>query len=241
MVAVLDLIAKKKKLTQIIKIGSDKPFQIDVTPSITHNMISSITSNPIEDGSKVSDHITLENRKLTIEGFISNSPLNIQQNLDPFINKIITTGIASEVLPSGLAGSLVALFDSSDNRIQAGFEILEQLYQDKQTFSIQTGLKLYDNMVITSLSIPRNQENSLRFNMELEQINFVQSQTVLIPPENVADNVKNTATDKQSEGKKDTKTVSDEINNASKSILIKARGTVNTSIDNLLNYVRGLF
>lgn len=218
-----NLISRRKQLTQIItlnSVGDTNTFQIDSTPSLTHNMTATITSNPIEDGSNVSDHVNIEPRRLTIEGFISNTPLTIQQS----IATTFATAVLNQVTPPLLTGSLVSAFQVSTNRIQDAFIILEELMNNKVPFRVQTGLKLYENMIVSDISIPRNSENALRFTMNLQQIQVSQSEVVLIPETNLANNVKHTASSLQSEGKKSTNSVSTDTQVKGQSILRKIQG-----------------
>jgi len=50
---------------------------LDAAASITHNSNSTVTKNPIEDGSEVTDNIRLQNRTLQIEGVISGTPITL--------------------------------------------------------------------------------------------------------------------------------------------------------------------
>ena len=217
---VLDLLIRKKQLVQIVTLNSDTPFDIEVTPSITHKMISTVTSNPIEDGSVIADHVSLENRQLTIEGFISEVPLSTVQSE----TTALATGISSQFLPGALAGSVVAAFGQSSNRILDAFLILEELYNNKLPFSIQTGLKLYENMIVTDLTIPRNVETSLRFTMNMQQLTFATSEIVKVPETTVAQDVAHTASSTQNEGKKTVKEISTNTQTKGQTILRKMQG-----------------
>lgn len=55
------------------KIGS---VVVDVTLSEQHQMQNRITQWPVEDGSTITDHIANEPRRVSMNGFIADSPLN---------------------------------------------------------------------------------------------------------------------------------------------------------------------
>jgi len=52
-------------------------LELDVTISENHNLPSVVTNHPVEDGSTVSDHIVIEPRTLTVQGLVSNTPVQI--------------------------------------------------------------------------------------------------------------------------------------------------------------------
>jgi hypothetical protein len=49
---------------------------LDVTISENHDLRNRITQWPVEDGSTITDHIANEPRRITLNGFIADSPLN---------------------------------------------------------------------------------------------------------------------------------------------------------------------
>lgn len=48
-------------------------YNIDVVKSIKRSMPTDVTSNPVEDGSSISDHVVLKNKTWTIEGVTSDA------------------------------------------------------------------------------------------------------------------------------------------------------------------------
>lgn len=72
--------------------------------------------------------------------------------------------------------------DDGSNIIENFIEI-DKLFKNKELISVVSGLKVYTNMVITNLSIPRTARNggSLSFSASLEEIRIVNSQAVSIP------------------------------------------------------------
>lgn len=61
---------------------------------------------------------------------------------------------------------------SSFNRSVDAFNRLVRIYETKQLITVVTGIKVYTNMCITSLQIPRNVQSgqSLTFSMEFQKI-----------------------------------------------------------------------
>lgn len=69
------------------------------------------------------------------------------------------------------------------NRVLEAFNKLDNLWQTAAVISVRTGLKIYDNMMITSFDVDRDASNgqSLPFTMTLKQTRIIKSQTVTIP------------------------------------------------------------
>lgn len=55
--------------------GLTETARFDVVTNESIESIMAITSHPVEDGSDVSDHARQENKRITIEGYVSNKPL----------------------------------------------------------------------------------------------------------------------------------------------------------------------
>ncbi len=117
--------------------------QIDVSINIDHQMSSAITSNPIEDGSMVSDNVNLNNRQLTLEGMIVNHPLTDFSFFGMF-----------------------ALLDQGE-RSQNGFELFKKIWERKLPFRLETKRDTYDPVIITNFGVIENNEvgDALRFTM----------------------------------------------------------------------------
>lgn len=49
-------------------------FQPDLTLEEDHERISEVTTNPVESGARVADHVILEPERLTLRGFITDTP-----------------------------------------------------------------------------------------------------------------------------------------------------------------------
>lgn len=73
---------------------------------------------------------------------------------------------------SGIVSDSPLLFLSSFNRSTDAFNRLVRIHELKERITVVTGIKVYENMVMTSLSVPRNAESgqSLAFSMEFQKI-----------------------------------------------------------------------
>lgn len=153
------------------KIGE---LELDATLNETHDYANDVTSFPVESGAEISDHIKREPERITIEGFVTDTPVKF------------------------LGGQLGQNLDVTDrNRVKDSFETLMAIagydYPDQvdsrtatpntaQIIDVVTGLRVYSNMVMTRLSIPRNNRTgkALRFTAEFTRIRFTLSEFVFI-------------------------------------------------------------
>jgi len=145
---------------------------IDVTVSEDHRFASEVTEFPVEDGGVISDNIVNKPVELSIEGLVSDSPLISSWSVDE-------TGDASDI-----AGKL----PDARNYSKSALEALEKIRTDKELISIDTPLRLYENMALVDLSVPRSATTgkALSFRANFKQISMVASVLVDLPPDQLA-------------------------------------------------------
>lgn len=73
--------------------------------------------------------------------------------------------------------------------VPAAFVELENIMATKELITVVSGLKVYENMYISSLSVPRNARNggSLSFSASMRELRIVSSQAVEIPKAQISD------------------------------------------------------
>lgn len=135
-------------------------FAIDAIESESHERASDITQIPVEDGADVSDNITLQNRRATIQGLVTDTPsgdMIAERNLTQD-EAVITT--------------------------QAACDTLESAWEQKRTVTVETEFKTYKAMVIKSLVMPRDSKTgrALKFTVQFEEIRIRQTvrKTILL-------------------------------------------------------------
>ena len=131
-------------------------LDLDVTQDEIHEWNNEVTQYPVEIGSPISDHIQLNPDNLTISGLITNSAIG-------------------ESALSELAGG--------DDRIQTAFDVLLELRNNRQLVTVYTKHKIYTDMAIKSINLPRDASigDSLKFKIEFINIRLVETQTVEVP------------------------------------------------------------
>lgn len=123
-------------------------LELDAVISETINLNNTVTSAPIETGENVTDHVYNEPLELNMECVISDSDI---------------------VRSISLQANPVA-------RIQA-YESLVDMWKAKSPVDVVAGYEVYSNMLITSISIPRANDDgdSIRFNVSFIQANILDS------------------------------------------------------------------
>jgi len=135
-------------------------FVFDATLSEGLEKAIDWTKNPVEGGVDSTDHGTEQVGDLSLDGVITESPLN------PADNEL--------------------------DRVNAMCERLVEMAKAKVPVIVMTGLRVYEDLVIASVSISRDERTGRAANISLsfQEFRTVGSRTVLIPPERLAPPVK---------------------------------------------------
>lgn len=172
-------------------------LELDAALSVSHEFESTLSKNPIENSSSglsdAIDQVKLENRRVNIDGFISEAPFNL---ITPAVNLFtsgasryvgeVAGGFGNQLAQVGL-GSIAGIIASRNgqdaNFPLKAFNYLKELRRNRIPFTIVTRLERYENMMITRLTVPQLPENgqSLQFSMTCEQIEIVETKSVSIP------------------------------------------------------------
>lgn len=157
---------------QVAIIRSMGGLVFDAVFEETHESELEVTDNPVETGVKISDHAYMNPLRVTISAGVSDTPLAVLTN---------------------------DAFASDAGRSKRAYEVLTELQRSGEPFSVQTGLKLYENMVCTSIRTSQDKDsaNVLLFTAVLREVIIVYTQVVRYPPR------KPGATKRQASAKKD--------------------------------------
>jgi hypothetical protein len=136
-------------------------IELDAVLSEDHQWASDVTTNPVEEGAPVADHIIDVADKLRLKCFVTDAPLVASQSVSGSFN-------------AGTAGT----------RTQPVFDLLYRLKQARATVMVYTRHASYENMAITDISITRTAETgeALEFDVSFVNIRQVATQTVDLPP-----------------------------------------------------------
>lgn len=192
--------------------GSDL-LVIDVVLSVTPEYESEVTEHPVEDGADITDHVRVKNFKLSMEGIASETPINLSSSLVGLVSAaggIAGSKLAGAYGKAALGGKVGAAVAGIGINTQLGKrspaetmrEFLIGLVQSRQLFKLWTPQRRYDNLVMVSVSFPKDQSTgrALKFSAQMREIIIVKSQAVRL--DNVDRSVLHTAPKTGDLGKK---------------------------------------
>jgi hypothetical protein len=135
-------------------------LELDATMDESHEWTAEATSNPVEEGSPVTDHIIEQPDKLKLRGVVTDAPT-------------VLSNTAADLI-----GSLVG------SRSQDAFELLRAIIKQREPVTVYTKHRIYPDMVLTSLNIPRTPTDgeAIEFTAEFIHLRKVATQIVDVPP-----------------------------------------------------------
>lgn len=144
----------------------ESEIRIDTVLSEIHNSSLSLTKFAVEQGADMSDHYVVNPIIFNLVGVISDISSN------EFIDFALT-GLAKKAVDSviGLLGD-GADTEESGTKSQLAWKQLKALQQSGEFITYNSNLEVYENMLITNLSVKQNSETSraITFDMTLEQV-----------------------------------------------------------------------
>lgn len=159
---------------------------IDAFIRETHAFASELSEHPVENGSSIVDHVHNKSLCISLDGIISNTPMNL-------------VGLTA-------FDSAARFFDGESNDFALkAFERIEELFKKREPLSIATSLKTYDKMVLESLSVGRgggHHADSLHFSCTAKQIQLAHQDRIKLPEPKIE-----RAKPKQKRGLQETKPV----------------------------------
>lgn len=159
-----------------------KNIELDAILEETHEWKVDATSNPVEEGSPITDHIILNPDRIRVKGWVSDQSITLSNNI----------------------------FDAkkygTQKKTEYAFETFREIMKAKGVLTVYTKNYTYTNMVLTDLTIPRKAADgeSLEFIMDFLEIRKVATVIVDIPKGiGKGDKKAGTATQRKAEEGKD--------------------------------------
>lgn len=160
----------------ITKVESDNGLvEVDSCLDETHQLVSTITDHPVEEGFNVTDHSRPEPDRVTLRCFVSNTPLSLEQ-----ASRSVRQGNVDFTTSAAQAARLSV--SGVDGRGKATFDQLERMRVKGELLKVVTTLRTYaksdsEGMMIESLNIPRTRENydGLEWTMMLKRVRIVRN------------------------------------------------------------------
>lgn len=184
-------------MTSTVQLFPDKAsiqsFAFDITKSETHSFESTLTKNPIENGSTVTDQVIVAPARFVCVVGISNTPVETTAEHEGLLGPITInlpgyppSQVATDLLfPSPvLARSLTVQGFKIANpvdRVKRMLDRLNILRTTVQTLTIVTSKHTYDSMVLTKIDLPIEKEHYGEFTLTFEELIVVSTDQVTAP------------------------------------------------------------
>lgn len=151
-------------------------IQLDAVLSESHTNTVRLTKNPVEVGTDITDNAIIDPAKLSIVATVTDSPLGLAS-----LGRIVD-------FVTGLFGTSTS---SNLTRSNAAFNALIQLQNEREPISIQTKLKLYENMIITNVSTQQDKDTSriVELFISLEKLNIVNTEVTTLEADSLLEGV----------------------------------------------------
>lgn len=129
---------------------------LDVTTSLRTSWNADVSKYPVSSGSEVSDHLSIRNNTYTLEGIISDTPVEAHNN---------------ELFGSQGTGFY---------RVMSSIDALKALYQAKRTFTFFSEYQKIENVVITKVDFEQAGQFAVMFTIEFEEVRFAYAKSVTL-------------------------------------------------------------
>lgn len=208
----LSLLFGRRKAS-VFSISETTVLELDATISEESTFNNEITRYPVENGSVISDNINDLPIRFELQGFITNSPLNIINIFESQIETIRS-------LPQTFRGEF------PNTRSQNAYNILTRLRKNKELFDITTGYEKFTNMFFETLSFPRDRQtgDALYFTATLINIETAQTEFVSVPL--IDDEYEDLVDTKKDVGSQATKELTDEQTEKSQDLITQILNAV---------------
>lgn len=233
MANIFDIITGRDKRVALLYLGDAEDIadgieilKIDATKAEEHSFKAKATQHEVEDGANISDHVIKTGRMVNIDGVISDDPITIAAaaigNLAGIAGSLVE-GIGGAVATGAVSKLGSELISNGSKPSKDAMDILEGIYENNIPLMITTSIKTYTNMIMESLSIPRNSRNAnaLEFKATFREIRIVESEVTDIPPSSTT---VDGAIKEQAGGKKPSIAPDTQTESSGSSLLFKLQG-----------------
>lgn len=180
----------------------------DAVTRRTDAKTSRVSNHPVENGFIISDHVLVENTKLSVEGIISNANNSL-------LNRAV--GIISDQ--------------------ESARQFLNEVFNARKVVTLVTPEEIYDNLIITSLQFTKDKptRQEINFSLRLEEIRTVVSKTALVSAKTVDESILEAIQNENKSGKVTTSTVTGDVTALKRAATTLREGLqVERFLDNLL-------
>lgn len=161
--------------------GASGALEIDTTKTRGFELAAEVTEFPVESGSAIADNIRPVNGTISIEGIISNSPLDLPSTQMEGVTQVT----ASQTLPGGDGSTKATLTTWSGpfDRRRACDTVLAALVSSGTPVRLTTSLRTLENLAITRYKVDESVETgqALPVVLEFKALRIATTQRVAVP------------------------------------------------------------
>lgn len=147
------IIASLQNDSSTTYIGDYMALSFDSVPALSIKRTGNVTSYPVENGNQISDNIQIKNTTFSLSGVITETPIRLTQDL---------------LYSSGVNGT----------RVSQAIVYLDQILDSRQTLTLLTEQRAYNNVVLKGWSCDFKSEYSQTFTLDFEQVRIANAKTV---------------------------------------------------------------
>lgn len=149
-------------------------LEFDAVLSETHETRAEVTEHTVEEGSPISDHKRAKPALITIEGLVTNTPLDVPPS-SGFAETTVTVSVSKD-------GAQVRTFSGEFDRVRDVWATLDRLALEDIPVGLSTRSKDYEGLQVLSVTLPRdNADDAGTFTIELGSVRVAVSRTVDTP------------------------------------------------------------
>lgn len=149
-------------------------LEFDAVTSENHEGRSEMTERAVESGSPISDHKWNLPQILTIEGEVTNTPLDAPPPSGYGLTTV-STSVSSE-------GAQTRVFSSEFDRVRDVWDTLDRLRTEATPVSISTRWRDYEDVQILSVTVPRDTgADAATFAIEVKQVRIAYARSIDTP------------------------------------------------------------
>lgn len=165
-------------------------FVFDAVTQYSHDDKAEPTENPVEEGAPIVDHVDVKPAELTLKIFHSETPLSFINQLGGLATAAAGTiadrraGPFAGAVASVGAGALFGVLTSAGgSNVKKAYDYLLDTQRRRIPFTVVTGLRRYENMVITSINVNKDPRtgDALDATVMLREIRLVKNERVFVP------------------------------------------------------------
>jgi len=139
-------------------------LEFDAVTRENHNSESEVTTHTVETGEAIADHKRAMPRRIEIQAFVTNTPLDAPPQSGPR-----TSFATAQVQDTGEGN--VTVFSEQFDRVSDVWETLLELQREAIDLTVTTTYQVYENVQLVRVSVPRDEaEDAATFEITLQEV-----------------------------------------------------------------------